>query len=72
MIPLDESSMHSWSTFGRLATPGKARHSSPFVGNGSHRNSLDVNYFVSWLLLYIVLTKKTELGKNELIRLIRD
>lgn len=28
--PLDESSMHSWSTFGRLATPGKARHSSKF------------------------------------------
>lgn len=50
-----------WPLLGRLATLPSFLH---FVGNGSHRNSLDVNYFVSRLLLYIVLARKTELGKE--------
>ncbi len=39
---LDESSLRSWSNFGRLATPGKVHHCSkfsPFVDNGSDRGS---------------------------------
>ncbi len=41
---LDESSLHSWSNFGRPATPGKFHHChkfSPFVDNGSDRGSLE-------------------------------
>ncbi len=37
---LDESSLHSWSNFGRPATSGKVHHCSkfyPFVHNGSDR-----------------------------------
>ncbi len=39
----DESSLRSWSNFGRPATPGKVHHCykfSPFVDNGSDRGSL--------------------------------
>ncbi len=41
---LDESSLRSWSNFGRTATPGKVHHCyklSPFVDNGSDRGSLE-------------------------------
>ncbi len=41
---LDELSLHSWSNFGRPATPGKVHHCSrfsPFVDNGSDRGSLE-------------------------------
>ncbi len=41
---LDESSLRSWSNFGRPATPGKVHHChkfSPFVDNGSDRGSLE-------------------------------
>ncbi len=41
---LDESSLLSWSNFGRPATPGKVQHcskSSPFMDNGSDRGSLE-------------------------------
>ncbi len=41
---LDESSLHSWSNFGRPATPGKVHHCSkfsPFVDNGSVSGSLE-------------------------------
>ncbi len=41
---LDESTLCSWSNFGRPATPGKVHHCykfSPFVDNGSDRGSLE-------------------------------
>ncbi len=41
---LDESSLCSWSNFGRPATPGKVHHCSkfsPFVDNGSDRGLLE-------------------------------
>ncbi len=41
---LDESSLRSWSNFGRPATPGKVHHCykfSPFVDNGSDHGSLE-------------------------------
>ncbi len=41
---LDESSLRSWSNFGRPATTGKVHHCykfSPFVDNGSDRGSLE-------------------------------
>ncbi len=41
---LDELSLHSWSNFGRPATPGKVHHCSrfsPFVDNCSDRGSLE-------------------------------
>ncbi len=41
---LDESSLRSWSNFGRPATPGKDHHCykfSPFVDNGSDRGLLE-------------------------------
>ncbi len=41
---LDESSLRSWSNFGRPATPGKLHHCykfSPFVDNGSDCGSLE-------------------------------
>ncbi len=41
---LDESSLRSWSNFGRTATSGKVHHCykfSPFVDNGSDRGSLE-------------------------------
>ncbi len=41
---MDESSLRSWSNFGRPATPGKVHHCykfSPFVDNGSDRGSLE-------------------------------
>ncbi len=51
---LDESSLRSWSNFGRPATSGKVHHCykfSPFVDNGSDRGSLEFqslrNAFIS-------------------------
>ncbi len=41
---LDESSLHSWSNFGRPSTPGKVHHFSKFssfVDNGSDRGLLE-------------------------------
>ncbi len=41
---LDESSLRTWSNFGRPATPGKVHHCSkfsPFVDNGSDHGSLE-------------------------------
>ncbi len=41
---LDESSLRSWSNFGRTATPGKVHHFykfSPFVDNGSDHGSVE-------------------------------
>ncbi len=41
---LDESALRSWSNFDRPATPGKIHHCSmfsPFVDNGSYRDSLE-------------------------------
>ncbi len=48
---LDESLLHSWSNFGRPATPGKVHHCSKFSGFITLSRLIHVNCFVSHLFL---------------------
>ncbi len=59
---LDESSLHSWSNFGRPATPGKVYNCSkcsPFVDNGSDRGSLESQSLKNG---FIILSRLIHMG----------
>ncbi len=59
---LDESSLHSWSNFGRPATPGKVykcSKCSPFVDNGSDRGLLESQSLKNG---FIILSRLIHMG----------